>query len=398
MKVKITPSQLAGSITIPPSKSHWHRVLICDFLAGNPVPEIPQGAQEDIIATANILRAMQAAQHGEHVELFANESASTLRFLLPVAAALGINATFTGAGRLPKRPLSDLLKVMSEHGISVSETHGASLPVSISGTLKPGAYEISGSVSSQYVSGLLMALPLLNANSTIRLTTKLQSAPYVYMTLDVLELFGIEIAEVPGGFDIPGNQSFKSPEGGVEIEGDWSGAAFWLAANAMGSNIKVNGLTHGSMQGDEAVQRLLDEITSKQQLIALDLTDTPDLLPALAIAAAYSMEPVTFNGLGRLRLKESDRVSAVARLCDAIGSQGAEQRTGLTVIGKKGAPFDPCEIDGCGDHRIVMAGIIAASFAAKPCIVTDVEFIAKSYPKFLDDFAAVGGKYEIVED
>ena len=397
MNIVVTPSPLAGTVAAPPSKSEAHRLLICAALADGPTSIALGGTNRDIEATAACLRALGAgieAQDGaltvrpigvppSGAALDCGESGSTLRFLLPVAAALGATARFTGRGRLPQRPNQPLIDALRAHGAAID---GDLLPLTLSGSLRGGRWALPGNVSSQYVTGLLLALPRLAEDSEIALTTHLESAAYVEMTLRALARFGIDVRPTDSGWRVAGRQVFRSP-GKIEVEGDWSAAAFWLAANAMGAAIRVERLAEDSAQGDRAVTALLGRRE-------IDASGVPDLVPALAVAAVNLPRATTITGAARLRLKESDRLQTTADMLAALGHRADVTPDGLVIRG--GAP-EPCPepmrtVDGANDHRIVMAAAVAAATADRPVRITGAEAVEKSYPGFFRDFEALGGK------
>ncbi len=400
MNVVITPSPLSGAVRVPASKSAAHRLLISAALADGPTRIAIGSTNRDIEATAACLRALGADIEAEcdtlvvspiadvpaEVTLDCGESGSTLRFLLPVAAALGAQATFIGHGRLPQRPNAPLVEALRAHGAVIDN---GLLPMAVSGPLTGGLWTLPGDVSSQYVTGLLFALPLLEADSVIRLTTPLASAAYVDMTLQALRQFGIDIEGMADGWRIPGRQRYRTP-GEAVVEGDWSAAAFWLAANALGASIDVRGLDPDSVQGDRAVSALLGQDT-------IDATHVPDLVPALAMAAASRPTRTVITGAARLRLKESDRLQSVADMLAALGHGVAVTPDGLII---DGGPPQPCEasvrtVDGANDHRIVMAAAVAAAHADRPVRVTGAQAVEKSYPDFFRDFEALGGNAHV---
>ena len=396
MNIVITPSPLSGTVRIPASKSAAHRLLIAAALADDSTRIAISGTNRDIEATAACLRALGAGIEAEGealkvspiagipgaVTLDCGESGSTLRFLLPVAAALGAQAIFTGHGRLPQRPNAPLVEALRAHGAIVDSDL---LPMAVSGSLTGGRWTLPGDVSSQYVTGLLFALPLLDGNSEIILSTPLASAAYVDMTLQALAQFGIAVETTETGWRVPGGQRYRSP-GGAAVEGDWSAAAFWLAANALGARIDVEGLRPDSVQGDRAVAALLGQA-------AIDATNVPDLVPALAVATANKPMRTVITGAARLRLKESDRLQSVADMLAALGHSATVTPDGLII---DGGPPCPCPtpirtVDGANDHRIVMAAAVAAACADRPVRVTGAQAVEKSYPDFFRDFEALGG-------
>lgn len=416
MDVKIAPAPLAGTLPAIPSKSDAHRALICSALADRPtVLELPQ-TSADIDATCACLEALGAiiARRGDTVTvtpirslpdkalLDCGESGSTLRFLLPVAAALCPSVCFTGHGRLPERPIGELKSAMEAHGVAFSSEK---LPFDTSGLLVGGNYRLPGNVSSQYITGLLLAMPKLSAPSTLILTTALESAAYVDITLHALRRFGISVNLLSNGYAVPGGQTFSSP-GTLAVDGDWSNGAFFLAAGALGRPVTLTGLDLDSPQGDKAVLEVLKSFGAEVSVsggdvtvapaplqgITLDVSEIPDLLPILAVVAACASGETRFEGAARLRLKESDRLTATANLLRALGGDAEELPDGLIV---RGRALTGGTADGCNDHRIVMAAAVAAIRCAGAVTVTGAEAVHKSYPAFFDDYAKLGGDVHV---
>lgn len=402
MNITIHPGKLSGSIEIPSSKSYAHRLLIAAALADVPTEVCMNALNNDITATADCLSALGAQINrtdagflvypigsiaDAHRTLFCGESGSTLRFMIPVAAALGASCTFTGAGRLPERPNAILTEALNAHGAHVDSDL---LPMHLSGKLTGGTYAIAGNISSQYITGLLMALPLCKEDSEIILTTKLESAAYVDITLETLSPFGIIAERTETGWRIPGGQKYRSP-GIISAEGDWSGAAFWFAANSLDSNVTCLGLNEKSLQGDRAIVEMLSRLSSE-----IDVSDTPDLVPALAVAAAAHPGTTRITGAARLRIKESDRLRAVADMIRNLGGKVDESDDCLIIHG--GMPLTGGTVDGRNDHRIVMAAAIAATTVTGPVTITDAQAVAKSYPAFFDHFNQLGGLAHVESD
>lgn len=396
MNAVLHPGLLRGSVRVPPSKSAAHRMLIAAALADAPTEMEISALNEDILATIGCLRALGAeiertdaglrvrpigASPRAQASLRCGESGSTLRFMLPVAAALGVECTFSGAGRLPERPNRILTDALNAHGARADREL---LPIRLSGRLRGGTYAVAGNVSSQYVTGLLLALPLCAEDSEIVLTKALESASYVGITLETLASFGVRVYETSQGWRIPGGQRYGTPSR-VQVEGDWSAAAFWLAANALGSRVTCEGLRANSAQGDRAMVRRLNELGGE-----IDVSDTPDLVPALAVAAAAYPGRTQITGAARLRMKESDRLRAVADMLRALGGQAEEHADGLMIDG--GRPFTGGTVNGVNDHRIVMAAAIAATAARGDVTITDAQAVAKSYPNFFEEFRRLGGR------
>ena len=397
MNVTITPRPLLGTIAAIPSKSQAHRLLICAALAEEPTDLRCAALSRDILATADCLRALGArvdrtpegfsvvpGPRPERAEADCGESGSTLRFLLPVAGALGVDTTFFLHGRLPQRPLSPLWEEMERMGARLSRPTGDT--VRCQGALQPGAYTLAGDVSSQFISGLLFALPGLPGDSEIRLTGSIQSKPYLDMTVAALRTFGIEISEGGRGYQIPGNQHFRSP-GTLTVEGDWSNGAFWLTAKALGSELRVTGLDSNSPQGDRAAEALLLQILTRGGDI--DVSQIPDLVPTLAVAAALGGGVTRFVGAGRLRIKESDRIASVSAMVRSLGGRTEEGPDSLTVYptGLRGGT-----VSAENDHRIAMAAAVASTVCREPVTILGAEAVEKSYPAFWQDFRSLGGK------
>ena len=413
MNIVMDPSPLRGEIAAIPSKSVAHRMLICAALADGPTTlHIPQ-TSDDINATADCLRALGASitvkdkdyivepitQIENTPLLDCGESGSTLRFLLPVAAAAADRCRFDGHGRLPQRPLSDLTDAMKEHGVSFN---GEKLPFAIGGRLRGGIYRLPGNVSSQYITGLLLALPLCEEDSVIELTTALESASYIDITLSVLKTFGITVHCDENRYIIPGKKVFRSP-GTLPVEGDWSNAAFFLTAAALNNDIVLTGLNPDSAQGDRKIIALLEQLGAVTQRnngrltlcsnelkgCTIDIQDTPDLLPVLSVAAAFAQGETTFINAARLRLKESDRLASSAAMIENLGGRAETTEDRLTVYG---TGLIGGTVDSCNDHRIAMAAAVAATKCKKPVTILNAEAVKKSYPGFYNDYNKTGGK------
>ena len=413
MNIVIDPSPLEGEITAIPSKSVAHRMLICAALADTPTTlYIPQ-TSDDINATAGCLKALGAGVTVNETDYIINplvktentprldcgESGSTLRFLLPVAAAVADRCGFDGHGRLPDRPLSELTDVMREHGVSFDTEK---LPFTINGRLRDGIYRLPGNVSSQYITGLMLALPLCEGNSVIELTTPLESASYIDITLSVLKTFGIDIRCEKNRYFIPGKQTFRSP-GTLPVEGDWSNAAFFLTAAALNNKISMTGLNPDSAQGDRKIISLLKQLGAKVRQekgrlsltadrlkgCTIDIQDTPDLLPVLSVAAAWAEGKTTFINAARLRLKESDRLASSASMIENLGGRAEAGEDYLTVYG---TGLTGGTVNSCNDHRIAMSAAIAATKCKKPVTILNAEAVRKSYPGFYNDYNQTGGK------
>ena len=392
MNQNISPSPLRGSIPAIPSKSAAHRLLICAALADSPTEVICHGTSKDIEATRACLAAMETGG-----VLPCGESGSTLRFLLPVAAALGLEAEFLMEGRLPQRPLAPLDAQLTAHGARLSRPAPDRLRVS--GRLTPGDYTLPGNVSSQYISGLLFALPLLDGPSKLTVTGTVESAPYIDMTLDALGKFGV-VPRREGTVFFLSPAAYRSP-GRAAVEGDWSNAAFWLCAGALGGPVTVTGLNPGSLQGDKAVLEILKQFganitedhgnytVSGGELhgMEIDARAIPDLVPVLSVVAAAAEGETRFVNAGRLRLKESDRIETVCAMLRALGAGVEETPDGLTIRGGRALPGGA--VDSANDHRIAMSAAVASILCRGRVTVTGAEAVSKSYPRFWEDFESM---------
>ena len=351
----IGPGPRRGRVVAPPSKSHAHRLLIADFLAGDLSRLSPNAADSaDVAATKRCLAAL--AQETAEPVLDCGESGSTLRFIAPVAAALGKRPIYRKAGRLAERPVKEY-------------------PV-----IAPGVHELPGNVSSQFVTGLLFALPVLDGDSRIRFTSPLESRGYVDMTLAVVRGAGVEVDEVEDGFLVRGRQKFR-PQPSVSVEGDWSGAAFWLAMNALGGSIDVAGLSERSAQPDMAVAELLADMPGE-----IDVSQCPDIFPVLSVVAASRRRETSFKGIRRLRIKECDRVAAMGEVLSRFGA-GVEVSEGEFLVHGVGGAFRGGLFPSFGDHRIAMAVAVGATCADSLVEIDDAACAAKSYPSFFAELS-----------
>lgn len=425
----IAPSRLSGGVTPPPSKSAAHRAIICAALARGKSRISPFAPSDDMEATLGAIKALGArAQLSDGVlfvdgsDTFCNnksnidclESGSTLRFLIPIAAAGGVEATFTGRGRLPGRPLGPYLDCLPQAGVNVNRTDGqpnaASLPITVLGTLRPGVFTLPGDVSSQFVTGLLLALPLLSGDSEIALSSPLESAGYAELTLDVMRSFGVEAEAKNRGYLVKGNQNYAP--GDRKIEGDWSQAAFFLAAGALGEKVSCRGLGFDSKQGDRAVAEILrrfgaslafdsesGEVSAAGGSLRgceIDASQIPDLVPPLAAVAAFAGGRTVISGAARLRIKESDRLDTLTRGLNALGAKVEQKPDGLVIVGVKA--LHGGTVDSFGDHRIAMALSVAALRSEGSVTINGCECVSKSYPGFFNDYNALGGRAHVVDD
>jgi len=385
MDITITPGKLRGTVTAIPSKSQAHRLLICSAFADRQTQLVCPETNRDIEATADCLRALgadiQRADMGYTVcpidnippsaVLNCGESGSTLRFLLPIAGTLGVDATFCMEGRLPQRPLSPLWEEMERMGCILSRP--TENTIRCQGKLKPGKYTIDGGVSSQFITGLLFATSLIDGKSELSVTGDIESKPYIEMTKQAMTLF-----QAP---------RYRSP-GLVSVEGDWSNAAFFLAANALGSDVDVENLNPESAQGDRLIAELLPRL---EEDINIDASDIPDLVPILAVTAGAKHGAV-FTGIGRLRIKESDRVASTIAMLTALGGKAEATESTLTVYG---TGYTGGTVDACNDHRIAMAAAMAATACKEQVTILGAEAVNKSYPRFWEEYKRLGGQYEL---
>ena len=392
MDITIQPRLLRGDINIIPSKSQAHRLLICAAFADKPTQLICPDTNRDIEATVDCLCALGAqitrTDSGYSVFPVSNlpetavlnccESGSTLRFMLPVAGALGVDALFQMAGRLPQRPLSPLWEEMERMGCTL--TRPTPDTIRCTGKLRAGAYTIDGGVSSQYITGLLLALSLLKEESSLAITGKIESKPYIDLTKDALSLFRADP-------DRPGSKSLRSP-GLLTVEGDWSNGAFFLTANELGSGLSIRGLNPDSTQGDRAVVDILPRLRTGRPTVSA--ADIPDLVPILSIAAACNHGAV-FTDIRRLRLKESDRVASVIAMIEGLGGKAEATEDTLTVYG---TGLTGGTVSSCNDHRIAMSAAIAATACKENVTILGAECVSKSYPQFWEEYARLGGNYE----
>lgn len=454
MDIKVWPGKLAGVVKAPPSKSMAHRALICAALAdGTSVIKGISGSK-DMEATIGCMQALGASvkrldggrdveitgvggrsdaesakvgEDGSRPLLDCIESGSTLRFILPVAAALGVSCDFTGRGKLPERPMTPLADEMKKKGVEFGPDGKDSLPFTIKGKMQPGVYTIPGNISSQYISGLIFSLPMLDGDSEIHITGTLESASYIALTLQMVRDFGIIIEETEYGFRVPGGQKYKA--GDAEVEGDYSNAAFWMAAAACGSDLEITGLRSDSAQGDRKAAAILEtagavvrcgdisyselqnrisegrtydklcsfEINgSDMRGVDVDSRDIPDIVPILSVAATKADGVTRFLDAGRLRIKESDRLAAMADCLTRLGAVVEEKEDELIVTG--GALKGGCEVSGYNDHRIVMSMAIAALICEEPLVIKGAEAVSKSYPDFFDEYRRLGGRADVITD
>lgn len=416
MNVTLISPILSGKVAAIPSKSEAHRLLVAAALADKETRIFCPVTNDDIERTAECLSALGARISYDggifavtpistpilKATLSVGESGSTLRFLVPVVAALGSGATFLMRGRLPSRPMQPLLSALEKGGVTAEQKGDA---LTVSGKLLPMEYAVRADISSQFISGLLFALPLVRGAS-VRLVGRVESTPYIDMTKDTLSRFGVSVTQNGDTLSV-GDATYQSP-GNAVVGGDYSNAAFFLAAGAIGEHsVTVTGLSQSTKQGDRAILRLLSEFgasvteengrvtVSRGSLrgIRVDARDIPDLVPILAVVASFAEGETVFTGISRLRAKESDRVASVAAMLSALGGDCTAEEDTLTV---RRARLTGGSVSSAGDHRIAMSAAIAATAINGTVTVEGAEAVNKSYPHFFDDMKKITVKGEIV--
>lgn len=407
MNIRIKPHKLHGKVIVPPSKSVAHRMIIGAALSSGASEITNLSPSADISATIDCMKALGAdiAFYGdkavingikkipEKAVLNCRESGSTLRFLIPVAAALGVETEFQGGGKLPTRPLTPFFEEFPKHGVSFElPSNGTNLPLKINGKLKAGRYEIDGGISSQFITGLLFALPLLDGDSEIVLTSPLQSAPYVNITIEALNSYGCEIRTTEKGFSIKGNCTFKPHSS--RIEGDFSQAAFFYVANSLGSDIEISDINLFSAQGDKLIAEICEKFNEHTDAFELDCSDVPDLVPILTVLASFGKGTTRLTNVARLRIKECDRLAAMEDCLNRVGGSVRAYDDYIEIDGV--GVLHGGEIDAYNDHRIAMSMAIAATISDKPIIIHGAECVAKSYPDFYEVYRSLEGIAEEV--
>ena len=411
MNITITPAKLAGTIVPPPSKSQAHRALIAAALAHGESVISNVALSQDIEATIRCLEELGARFRREgggiavqgmganvmsplrrmaYPRLDCGESGSTLRFLIPIALAVRGGGVFTGHGRLMERPLTPYFDLFDEKDIFYEYKDGA---LTVAGMLTPGTYQLPGNVSSQFFTGLLFALPLVDGPSAVIPTTPLESEGYIQMTLQVMAHFGVEFPvsmSLPPQYYPQGNQTYRAAD--FAVEADWSQAAFWYAAQALGNPVTVEGMAPGSVQGDRVITDLALQL-SGPEAVELDISGCPDLAPPLAAMAALRAGKTTrLTNAARLRMKESDRLASVTAALSALGADVKEGPDFLEIRGKD-ALAGGVKVDSFNDHRIAMMAAIAAARCINPVTINGAECVAKSYPNFWEEYKRLGGSF-----
>ncbi len=423
-KVKIFPGKLKGKIHVPTSKSQTHRAILCAAMAEGVSKIRNVVLSEDISATIEAARAFgaevaesESCKNGKLSDLVVSgkgslgktrktidcaESGSTLRFSIPLALSTGEEFEFVGRGKLPERPMDDYYRIFKEKEIRF-ETDGGKLPLTVKGRLEAGKYSLEGNVSSQFVTGLLLALPIAGGSSEIALKSPLESGTYVDITIRVQEDFGVKV-------DRDGYQSFLIEKQSyrpavVEMEGDYSQAAFWMVAGLIGEKVEMEGLKTDSLQGDRAAVELLRRMGgrllesqgsmtaegSSMRSIEMDASDCPDIVPIMAVAAALAEGTTTITNAERLRYKESDRLKATREELNKLGAMIVETEDGLVVKGVETLKGG-VKVWSHNDHRIAMALAVASTVCQEPVVIEGMDAIRKSYPEFVNDFKELGGE------
>ncbi len=412
--INVESSKLKGTVQIPPSKSDVHRAIICAALSRGKCTVAPVALSEDIKATINCIKTLGADISIENdvltidgnnlfkvdnCQLHCGESGSLLRFIIPVVSAMGITATFTGEGRLPERPIGIYLDCLPKAGVKCTTKSG--LPLTVQGQLKSGEFDIPGNVSSQFITGLLFALPLVKGDSKIILTSPLESVAYVDITINCMAKFGVKIETTDYGYFIKGNQKYIPRN--YTTEGDWSNAAFFMTAAALTGEVTVTGVMKNSPQGDKEIAHILksfgaevelseNSVTVRKNTLTatdIDARQIPDLVPILAVCASFAKGTTNITGAERLRIKESDRLSAIANALNAVGGKVIEKPDGLVITGVDS--ISGGLVQGVNDHRIVMAMSVAALMSTGTVTITDKESTNKSYPGYFEEYNKLGG-------
>ena len=406
MDLAIYPTILRGSITPPPSKSQAHRAIICASLAEGDSLILNLQLSVDIHATLSCMQALgaNAAEHGGIIngcgarrghfeklpELDCAESGSTLRFLIPIALAVAGGGVFSGRGRLMERPQKPYQQLFEERGIRFERRNGK---IIVEGELKPGLFRIAGNVSSQFITGLLFALPLLDGDSDIELTTDLESAGYIESTIVAQRLFGVTIEPTENGWHVPGNQRYRPAKAPVMIDADYSNAAFYIMANGIGNEINICDLNPETCQGDKIITHY-EALLDRPGEVVIDVRQCPDLVPALAGRAVLRPGQVTkIVNAARLRIKESDRLDTVSRELNRLGARVEQKPDALIITGVE--QLRGAVVNSHNDHRIAMMLAMVATRCDGRMVLQDAGAVAKSHPGFWEHYYRLGGKFGI---
>lgn len=409
MNIRIRPVPLHGAVTPPPSKSQAHRLILCAALAEGRSIIRNLAFSQDIRATLGCVSALGASwteqesgviavdgiggreYTGALPRLDCGESGSTLRFLIPIALAVAGGAEFTGRGRLMQRPQKPYFDLFDQVGIKYEQKDDR---LRVEGRLRAGEYRMAGNVSSQFFTGLLYALPLLEGQSRIIPTTALESEDYIRMTIQAQKLAGLSVEELPGGGYAVQGQRYRPMD--VAVEADWSQAGFWYAAKNLGSDLTIHGMDEQSLQGDRRIVEFA-ELLGREGDREIDVSQCPDLVPPLAAMAALRKGDCRITGAARLRIKESDRLSAVTAALNAMGTRVEEFPEELLIHGA-GSLKGGAVIDCCNDHRIAMMCAVAATRAnGGETVLQGAECVRKSYPDFWQVYRELGGDFDVLD-
>lgn len=407
--IVIKPKKLKGTIEVPPSKSLSHRAIISAALCREGQSIVDNVIlSEDIIATIEGMKQLgtnieivenanktyklfikRNTKELKDVVINCNESGSTLRFLIPIALSLCENSTFEGKGKLVERPLDVYYNIFKRDNINYKNNSGK-LPLSVNGKLKGGNYEVSGSISSQFITGLLFALPLLDNDSAVIISDKLESVGYVDLTINILNKFNINVENNDyKEFKIHGHSNYKSSD--YYVEGDFSQGAFFLTAAAVGNDVVCTGLNENSLQGDKEILNIIKEFETDKKEIIIDASQIPDLVPILTVLASLKDGKTTkIINAERVRIKESDRLKAISTEMNKLGADITELKDGLVIKGQKSLKGN-ATVNSWNDHRIAMSLAVAATKCESEIILEDYLSVNKSYPKFWTDYESLGG-------
>ena len=419
MAIKITPHQLSGGIAVPPSKSMAHRAIICASLAQGRSVITNIEYSKDIEATIGAMKSLGTMifEHEDYLEIDGTttfmknqceincfESGSTLRFMVPISLVCENNLHFIGEGRLGKRPMQVYYDIFDQQGISYLYRENV-LDLYVRGRMHGGEFHLPGDVSSQFISGLLFALPLMDEDSRIVMTSPVQSKGYIDLTLQMLDMFGIQIENHDyQELVIKGRQRYQPCD--YRVEADFSQAAFYLVAGALNNQVCLQDLNNESYQGDKVVVDLLrqmgcqyTETTSGMcmhsnglKAISIDGSQCPDIIPIMALACALSSGTSYIHHIGRLRIKECDRLKATVEVINQLGGQAIEMEDAMEITGVE--KLQGGQVSSYHDHRMAMMEAIASTVCLEPVIIDDEQCVEKSYPRFWEDFQQLGGVFD----
>lgn len=403
MDIKITPALLKGEILVPPSKSISHRALIAAALADGQSRIYNLLDCVDTTATIDALTALGAeiryegnctivkgiSKPAESADINCHESGSTLRFIMPIAAALGCRSSFDGRANLPNRPITPYFTEFQKHGVKFLTEK---MPYITEGRLTGGVYEIAGNISSQFITGFLFALSLLDEDSVIKITSPLESKPYVDLTIDAMKTFGVEVAEGENEYRVKGGQRYKPCD--YTVEADMSQAGFFCVAKALGADLNIQGLNPDSLQGDREILRITDEFMKTGKAFDVNASQIPDLVPILTVLGCFAEGTSYIRGCERLRIKESDRLAVISEELNKLGARVRIEGDMLVIEGVKVLHGGDCDCHT--DHRIPMSLAMASQRCTEPVLLRGAECVSKSYPNFFEDFRMLGGIADVI--